>query len=400
MPFSKNKKVEDDIIRLESEIAEASDRFESGRKAFQLAQLYFDLQQTHKVISFARLAGDIFVSEGKAGHAIAVYKWLQRVPEAKPYSEDLIGAIAESFSRQRRKPVTADDKLPLPTPYQEFDALVSLEEAEVSRSQIRTAGLSPYPLFSLLKAKEMARLVEISEFISLKSGEKLFQEADSPEEFFILNEGELKLEAAAGLYRRVSREQFVGDIALFGGMPHSSTAHAVDDCELLRFPAQAIWSFFQTAPRLGYELFDFFHKRLFMHVAEHSLIFSVLDQQELEKCWDYFIPLHVPAGKVLMEPAKLADRFFLTLKGRVEVQKLGHSSVNLGPGHFVGERGLVLKTIRNATLKTISDCHLLECDADSFEELCEDFPQIGASIEAREKELREHKFSPKNFIVD
>lgn len=389
--------------QLEEALLKTENSIERAELERQLSQAHLIAGNNDKAFRYALRAGEEFIRAGAGARAIGVLVWMRQFSQAHREYDVLERLVLQCFSRTARRAKANDDEVPVPTPYQEISASISFENFggdEISRHQLKNIPYNSFPLFSNLKAGEILRLLRICELRSFSNGDVLFAERDRPDGFYIMLRGRLELASSAGFERHVLPEEFVGEIALFGNMDHSSTASCLGDVELLWFPEMALKECFQNIPRLAQEILDLFHRRLFLSTAKHSLIFNILPSSELEKCWDYFVPIHVSPGKVLMEPNQESDRMFLILKGKIEVRRYGQVPVYLGAGHFIGERGMILKTMRTATLSTVSECWLLECDRTSFGDLCDDFPAIPRVLEARRKELEAYEFHAKNVVVD
>lgn len=393
------------IIKLEAELRNSHSDYTLASLARRLCEILFlQNKKNQKFERFALLSLESFVRSGHPEGAIGLVLWLRDFAHMDSLTSQAERKLVNSYGRKPRQKKAADDHLPLPTPYQEISAQVSFEEfpggENFYREQLRRTEPKNFPLFSNLKTAEVARLMRVAELRSLKKGKYLFKEGEKPQGFYILSEGRAELQGSAGLRKELEPGDFVGDLALFASMTHTAGAQATEDSQFVYFPREKLFECFKYIPRLREELTDLFHRRLFIAQAQHSLIFSMIDRGDLDKCWEYFVPIHVAQGHTLMEPGMFADRFYLILRGKVEVLKNGQSPVYLGPGHFVGERGLILKTTRNATLTTISDCDLLECDRWSYQELLENFSVLNSKIEERRPDYENYQFSSRNFVID
>lgn len=393
--------------KLEAALSEAHEDHVIGLMALRLCQLHVlssSRMPNEKVERFAKLSIEAFIRSGHAEGALAVSLWVRDFAQNDSLSSKLERVLVNSYGRQPRAKASVDEHLPPPTPFQEFKARVSIEDVphadDLYRDQLRSQVSKGFPLFANLKAAEISRLIRLAEIRSLNEGKYLFKEGERPEGFYILASGRAELVSSTGLKKEIAPGDFLGDLALFASFHHTAAARALEGCDFVFFARDTLLECFKTIPRLREELTDLFHHRLFLAQSEHSLIFSMIDRDELEKCWEFFVPIHVSQGHILMEPGMFADRFFLILRGKVEVQRKGKSPVYLGPGHFVGERGLILNTTRNATLTTLSDCDLLECDRWSYQELLQSFPDLATRIEERRPDYENYQFSSRNFVID
>jgi CRP-like cAMP-binding protein len=356
-----------------------------------------------RILKYAKLSCESYLLLGRAFQAIWVLSWLRESTSLLEESLSLEKILIQSLSRRPSIQKKKDDHLPLPTGFQEFSAKVSMDFGrgdEVVRDQLRLVPQVQSPLFTGLKMAEVARLLRVVQSIRLEKNQILFCEHEAPTGFYVLCAGEMKIGSAKTPARKLSGTEFLGEIALFSEIPHSATAQAVSDCRLIYFENEKLQEPFLSIPRLKEELHDLFHRRLFMSVASHSLIFRHFDQIDLEKSWEFFVPIQVSRGQVLLEPRMAPERFFVILKGRVEVLRKGSPPVILGPGHFIGERGVILNHPRNARVTTLSDCLLLECDRWSYLELRSQFPEAASRIDACLKDYDHYSFTSKNLVID
>jgi len=393
-------------ILIENRLRNSNDPSETALLATDLIELLWTRAgptERVKILKYAKLAAECFLRSKEVYRAVWVLLWLRE--NTSLWEESLVLEQMLSMVLARKSGVRKhnDEGLPLPTPFQEFSATISFDENradEMVRDQLRNIPSTSSPLFSNLKVGEVARLLRVADCVRLQKGAQLYAEGDEAKGFYILCSGELELQSKKGESRIATPIEFLGDIALFAEIPHSATAVASSDARLIYFGIDKLGDPFRSIPRLKEELHDLFHRRLFLSVSHHSLIFRHFHEIELEKCWDIFVPIHVAKDQVLMEPRMSPERFFLILRGRLEVARPGVPVVTLGPGHFVGERGVVLNKNRNAMVKTISDCHLLECDRWSYEELRTQFPEAAAKIDSCRSEYDQYKFSAENFVID
>jgi len=393
-------------IRIESRLRNSTDISETALLATDLIEILWTKsgpKERVRILKFAKVAAECFLKSKEVYRAIWVLLWLRENTSLWEESLVLEQMLSMVLARKSGVKKHGDEGMPVPTPFQEFSATISLDETradEMVRDQLRNIPAASSPLFSNLKVGEVSRLLRVADCIRLKKGELLFSERDEAKGFYILCSGEIQLTNRKAETRIATPIEFLGDISLFAGIPHSATAKASSDARLIYFCIDKLGDPFRSIPRLKEELHDLFHRRLFLSVAEHSLIFRHFHEIELEKCWDIFVPIHVPRDQVLMEPRMSPERFFLILRGKVEVSRPGVQQVTLGPGHFVGERGVILNRIRNAVVRTISDCHLLECDRWSYEELRSQFPEAASKIDACRAQYDQYQFSSENFVID
>ena len=332
-----------------------------------------------KAVDYALVAGVGYIRSGRMGPAVAMLKWLREVCPKQKTIQDYRHKIAEAFCRPRiGRKLKGDEHLPPPTPYSEFRARVSLESFDGGevRRQFDKIDAQKVPLFSVLEKDELAALLEVANVRDLAPNRVLFKEGDVAGAFYVVASGELELRSEAGFQKVFQEGDFFGEVALLGGMRRTATIETKTGAEVIEISKKDLDKAFQQLPHLEAKIFNFYEHRLFLNVAARSLFFSGFSEEELEEVLDFFIPIHIPNGKTLIEEKTKSDRAFFVVKGFVEISTEGLAKSRLGPGHFVGEMGLIRQIPRTAQVVALADCHLLECDYKSFQALTKRFPKV------------------------
>ncbi len=80
-------------------------------------------------------------------------------------------------------------------------------------------------------------------------------------------------------------------------------------------------------------------------------------------------PLSVPAGETIVREGAPADKFFVLVEGEAELLRIGHAAERLSSGQLFGEVAIMREQPRSATVRAITDVHLLALDRDTFQDL-------------------------------
>ena len=80
-------------------------------------------------------------------------------------------------------------------------------------------------------------------------------------------------------------------------------------------------------------------------------------------------PLSVPAGETIVREGAPADKFFVLVEGEAELLRVGHAAERLSSGQLFGEVAIMREQPRSATVRAITDVHLLALDRDTFQDL-------------------------------
>jgi CRP-like cAMP-binding protein len=386
-PLLERGRFEEAIQLLEGEVQRCDNSEDLCRVARRLAHLYrvgLKEKGIPRAINYAVIAAQTYVKSGRAAPSIAMLSWLREIPEAKIQVIDLEKLISQTFSftaSAQSRP--SDDHLPVPTPYQEMKGFVTFDQEDValSREQWRETVNHKATLFSTLKPQEVSELIQFASIRNLSPGMVLFREGDQPSAFYIVVDGEMELSSSVGIKKVFKEGDFFGELALFGKMPRTATLKSLGGATLLEFSEANLKKCFLRMPNLETRVLNFFEFRLFLNVASRGEFFRGFTQEELENVWDFMTPIHVPSGRALLKQGTPSDRFFFIVKGYCEVQRDNSVLARLGPGQFVGEMGMIHKTHRSAGVMAMTDCHLLECHENTFQELCTKFPKIKRILE-------------------
>ena len=107
--------------------------------------------------------------------------------------------------------------------------------------------------------------------------------------------------------------------------------------------------------------------------------------QTLELVARWFNTERFPAGRVIIEQGDAGDRFYILVRGKVDVLRTdGARSQSVGrlqDGDCFGEMALLSNQPRNATVKTLTDCVCLSLARDTFNRLLANEPELLRNIQ-------------------
>jgi CRP-like cAMP-binding protein/nitroimidazol reductase NimA-like FMN-containing flavoprotein (pyridoxamine 5'-phosphate oxidase superfamily) len=105
----------------------------------------------------------------------------------------------------------------------------------------------------------------------------------------------------------------------------------------------------------------------------HTTVFNLFHQlppRQLDEISASLEPLSLPAGAVIVKQGDTADRFFIIVEGEVEVSRDDNGTVTtidyLGRGQYFGEIGVLMDSIRTATVTARVPTQLLAMPRDLF----------------------------------
>jgi CRP-like cAMP-binding protein len=114
----------------------------------------------------------------------------------------------------------------------------------------------------------------------------------------------------------------------------------------------------------------------------HLDLFAGLSERELEEVAQLADEVEVDAGRVLGREGSIAYEFFVIEEGTASVDVDGKHVVDLGPGQWFGEIGLLATQRRTATVTAKTPMRLAVIFGPNFRALTQHLPQVGETIRA------------------
>ena len=115
-------------------------------------------------------------------------------------------------------------------------------------------------------------------------------------------------------------------------------------------------------------------------------LFESLHRDERRVIAQHADDIDVTEGTELVRQGEWAYEFFVIESGAADVTRDGEHIADLGPGDFLGEMGIVEKTVRNATVRVTSDSHVIVMTSQAFRAMAHSNPDIAERIQAAVEE--------------
>jgi len=96
--------------------------------------------------------------------------------------------------------------------------------------------------------------------------------------------------------------------------------------------------------------------------------------------------MEVPKGTELVRQGEFAYEFFIIESGGADVLRDGERIAELGPGDFLGEMGIVGKSVRNASVVTTIVSDVIVMTEQAFRSMSQSNPDIASRIRAAVEE--------------
>jgi CRP-like cAMP-binding protein len=115
-------------------------------------------------------------------------------------------------------------------------------------------------------------------------------------------------------------------------------------------------------------------------------LFDSLSRDERRVIAQHADDIDVSEGTQLARQGEFAYEFFVIVDGAAEVTRDGEHVADLGPGDFLGEMGIVARAVRNATVTTTADSHVIVMTSQAFRSMSHSNPEVAKIIEAAVEE--------------
>jgi CRP-like cAMP-binding protein len=104
------------------------------------------------------------------------------------------------------------------------------------------------PLFAGLDERSMQAVAILAREVAFKAGEVLMLRGEAGDEFFVIVEGTVRIEAGDRTIRSMTAGGFIGEIALVDRRPRTATVTCVTDVRLLEIRGHEFERLMDTLP--------------------------------------------------------------------------------------------------------------------------------------------------------
>ena len=116
-------------------------------------------------------------------------------------------------------------------------------------------------------------------------------------------------------------------------------------------------------------------------------VFASLDDQTLRGIATFATETSVPAGKHLLNEGDYAYEFMAIEEGEAEVVRQGQRVATLGPGEFFGEIGVLERTLRTASVVSLTPMRLVTLSHWDLKRVGGAMTQIRETLEQRKRDI-------------
>ena len=247
----------------------------------------------------------------------------------------------------------------------------------------RTALEALIPRLAPLKdlpPPRLQRLIDESSVLDYAPGHYVFRQGDRDAYLFYLLQGELELYSDGELVSHLRGGTQEARFALAQLQPRQLSALPRTTVQVLRVQRERLDHHLHAGPDdkdaepLEREIASSGPEDWITRMLK-SPIFARLPVANIQRLFAAMEVVEVEAGHSVIQQGDVADACYVIKEGLCEVQRClshgekGYKLAQLGPGERFGEEALVAGGVRNATVRTLTNCTLMRLDKASFHNL-------------------------------
>jgi cytochrome P450/CRP-like cAMP-binding protein len=215
------------------------------------------------------------------------------------------------------------------------------------------------------------------------AGTAIIRQGEAADRFFMISEGEVEVEVAAGhgaaphLVNRLGPGDYFGEIGLLTGSTRSATVRAARETQVMELDRDGFMTMISTSDLTSQELSRVMRQRVI--ATGLAVALRSLDARQAANLAERVEFQHYAARQDIVRQGEPSDAFYVLTRGACEVicrTPSGGDAVvaQLVQGDFFGEVGLLLGVPPTATARARpdTDAEVLALDADGFRSLIQD----------------------------
>ncbi len=230
----------------------------------------------------------------------------------------------------------------------------------------------------------IAELVAGLSRLEAKRDQVVFSEGEFGDAFFLIGRGVVHALRNEQVVAEFSAGNWFGEGALLSGEPRTATVIVAEDAVLYRLDKARFDAALAKFPQIERAIHD-------SHLSRRAqLVKSMLagrllrrvpflkqaSADHIDALAKVLVPKRAEAGDVLVREGDVGTSLFLVAKGAVAVQRDGVELAELAEGSFFGERALLKKEPRAATVVALESTELLELEGQAIDALSSQWPEL------------------------
>jgi CRP-like cAMP-binding protein len=259
--------------------------------------------------------------------------------------------------------------------FREVERAEALSREFQATHQDHRGLLRRMPLFATMDEAEIDLLLSRLGVEQYSPGQAIIRQGERGDRFYIIKRGHVEVtvrdeRGVSEVVNQLDRGAYFGELALLRDAPRNATCRATLPTEVLSLSRQD----FDRLVKARFAL----REKVDRSIARADLLrrmplFAELDAGQIQLIAAQLEEETREPGAVITRQGEIGETFYIIESGRVQVSVVqdGEEKViaRRGPGEYVGEIALLLKTPRTATVTALTPTQMLTLHSDDFERL-------------------------------
>lgn len=259
--------------------------------------------------------------------------------------------------------------------FREVERAEALSREFQATHQDHRGLLRRMPLFATMDEAEIDLLLSRLRVEQYSPGQAIIRQGERGDRFYIVKRGHVEVTArdergVSEVVNQLDRGDYFGELALLRDAPRNATCRATLPTEALSLSRQD----FDRLVKARFALREKVDRSISRaDLLRRMPLFAELDALQIQLIAAQLHEEMYEAGAVITRQGEIGETFYIIESGRVQVTVVqdGEQSViaERGPGEYVGEIALLLKTPRTATVRALMPTRMLTLHSGDFERL-------------------------------
>ncbi|HRQ65510.1 MAG TPA: cyclic nucleotide-binding domain-containing protein [Xanthomonadaceae bacterium] len=240
-------------------------------------------------------------------------------------------------------------------------------------------------LLSHITPLQLREFMLDSEILTPKAGEPVFERNDYTNTFFVIIDGEVRIQLGKDKSVALGKGQFFGEMSLISGRRRNATVLAGPNCVLIETPRRSMNRLINSVEAVKREIDLVFIARAiqsrFAAEATPDQIAEVVETATLQR---------FRAGDVVFSEGEIGDCLHLVRVGSLTISRnIGGREVVLSyvaAGNYVGEMALLGDSRRSATVRAAIATETIRLDGKAFKNLMNSNPVLRLKLQAEHRQ--------------
>lgn len=212
-------------------------------------------------------------------------------------------------------------------------------------------------------------------------GDEIVREGDQPDGFYALLDGVARVfqerHGAEVTLMTLHGGDTFGEAGLLEGSPRQASVRASAPCTVARLDPALFVAIQRRHPEVRAAFEQQLRSRRLLPLLRQHAVFAAVPPEALMPLLPSIVGRDLLADEVLVHAGDRATSLFVVAEGRLRATDADGSDLRyLRSGDLVGERALYLGEPRSATVRALTDAHVLEIGSEVFEQLRTQHPEV------------------------